>query len=177
MSNRLWGTILAERVADAWLASDHPEWHGGHEAALEIARLLREHPTPPRLSATAARLLRTLRDTQCSTGEPLRIRMLDNDRHGWISWHAGSVSGPQSLTVRRPTFERLHRLGLVEYDKDDPNGGRSTSQRRLGWRRWRCSTWNNRKQRIRDEHGGRPPAPRSASRIMRRPGSAPLSRL
>jgi hypothetical protein len=132
MSDRLWGAILAERLADAWLASDHPEWHGWHEAAREIARLLREHPTPPQLSATAARLLRTLRDTQCSTGEPLRIRMLDNGRHGWISWHAGYVSGPQSLTVRRPTFERLHRLGLVEYDKDDLNGGRLYKPTPLG---------------------------------------------
>src|SRR6185436_17876372 len=87
-------------------------------------RSMSRRPALPNLSATAARLLRTLRDTRCSTGEPLRIRMLDNDRHGWISWHAGYSSGPQSLTVRRPTFERLHRLGLVEYDKDDPNGGK-----------------------------------------------------
>jgi hypothetical protein len=26
--------------------------------------------------------------------------------------------------VRRATFERLHRLKLIEYDKDDPNGGK-----------------------------------------------------
>ena len=49
MSDSLWGAILAERVADAWLASDHPEWHGGHEAARDLARLLRKHPTPPPL--------------------------------------------------------------------------------------------------------------------------------
>ena len=124
MSDRLWATIVAERVAEAWLASDHPEWHGGYEAAHEIAGLLREHPTPPQLSATAVHMLTTLRDVQCSTGEPVRMRMLDNGGHGWISWHAGYVSGPQSLTVRRATFERLHRLKLIEYDKDDPNGGK-----------------------------------------------------
>jgi hypothetical protein len=47
--------------------------------------------------------------------------MLDSGGYGWISWHAGYVSRPQSLSVRRATFERLHRLKLVEYDKDDPN--------------------------------------------------------
>jgi hypothetical protein len=124
MSDRLWATIVAERVAEAWLASDHPDWHGGHEAAREIAGLLREHPTLPQLSATAARMLRTLRDVQCATGEPVRMRMPHSGGHGWISWHAGYVSGPQSLTVRHATFERLHRLKLIEYDKDDPNGGK-----------------------------------------------------
>jgi hypothetical protein len=124
MNDQLWATIVAERIAEAWLASDHPEWHGGHEAAREIAGLLREKKTPPQLSVTAVRMLRTLRDVQCSSGEPVRMRMLDSGGYGWISWHAGYVSGPQSLTVRRATFERLHRLKLIEYDKGDSNGGK-----------------------------------------------------
>ncbi len=62
----------------------------------------------------------------------MQVPLLDNDRQGWISWHAGAVSGVQSRTVPRPTFERLHRLGLVEYDKDDPNGGKRYKLTPLG---------------------------------------------
>jgi excisionase family DNA binding protein len=33
---------IAMQVADEWLKSDHPDWHGGVEAAREIERRLRE---------------------------------------------------------------------------------------------------------------------------------------
>ena len=124
MKSSLWPAILAERVAEAWLHSDHPEWHGGHEAAREIAQLLLRQPTPPQLSETAAHILRTLRDRRCSTGESIRLRMRDDGGAGSILWHGGATIGVQSVTVRRATFERLHRLTLIEYDRDNPNGGK-----------------------------------------------------
>lgn len=108
-----WAVDVAEAVAREWLNSDHPEWHGGHEAALQIADLLRRAPTEPRVTPAQERVLRRLRDTRCATGEPVLLRVTARGR-GRIFWHRGGPDGTTSEAVFPVVIQALVKNGLVE---------------------------------------------------------------
>lgn len=108
---------IAQKVADEWQVADHPDWHGGVEAAKQIVELLRKERGTKKLSAFQQHVIDLLSkpDAQLSNsyeGEGAPYRPSDGMYSGVL--YPNIHTPRHSLTVPYRTIAALMRAGALE---------------------------------------------------------------